>query len=168
MMCRRLLQVVALASGVQAGTAAQPAQGESAKANPLLGAWLITETSVTDQNGTTVNRTPEPGIYIFTQRHFSNMLIPGSPRALFGRPATQQERLNACDNFIADSGTYEYTQTTLTARNIIAKVPNVMPPHSSGALTYQWRLDGDRLTLTLRSGWAPRDGAITYKLSRLE
>jgi hypothetical protein len=69
-----------------------------------MGVWLITETSVTDHTGTTVNQNPEPGIYIFTQRHFRNMLIPGAARAPFGRPLTDKERLSACDDFIADSG----------------------------------------------------------------
>jgi hypothetical protein len=168
MMGDRLLPVVVLAFVVQGGTPAQPAPGGSATLNPLIGAWLISETSTTDHTGTTVNHNPEPGVYIFTQRHFSNMLIPGTARTPFSRPATEKERLSACDNFIADSGSYEYTASRLTAKNIIAKVPNVMPPHSSGALTYEWRVDGDRLTLTLRGGWAPRNGAITYRLSRLE
>jgi hypothetical protein len=74
----------------------------------------------------------------------------------------------AYDNFIADAGTYEYTDTTLTVRNIIAKVPNVMPPYASGPVTYHWRLDGEALVLTLRSAWAPADGEITYTLSRRE
>jgi hypothetical protein len=136
--------------------------------NPFVGAWVISRASITDPGGTTVNDSPEPGLYIFTGRHFSNMLIPGAERAPFSRERTEDERLEAYDNFIADAGTYEYTDTTLTVRNIIAKVPNVMPPYASGPVTYHWRLDGEALVLTLRSAWAPADGEITYTLSRRE
>lgn len=97
------------------------------------------------------------------------MLIPGPERAPFSQDRTDEERLRAYDNFIADGGTYEHTESTLTASNIIAKVPNVMPPYrTTGPLTYEWRLDGEDLVLTLHGGWAPRDGEITYRLSRLE
>jgi len=136
--------------------------------NPFVGAWVISRVSVTDPAGTTVNDSPEPGLYIFTERHFSNMLIPGAERAPFSPARTDDERLAAYDNFIADAGTYEYTATTLTARNIIAKVPNVMPPYASDPVTYQWHFDGEALVLTLRGAWAPADGSITYTLSRRE
>ena len=168
-MSYRMFLIVGLTVfGVQACTPAQPVESEQAASNPFVGAWLITETSVTDPTGTIVNENPEAGLYIFTERHFSNMLIPGSERAPFSQERTGEERLAAYDNFIADGGTYEYTESTLTANNIVAKVPNVMPPHASGPLTYQWRLDGDELVMTLRGGWALMDGEITYRLSRLE
>ena len=136
--------------------------------NPFAGAWLITETTTTDDAGTNVNKNPEPGVYIFTERHFSDMLIPGGERVPLGSEWTDAKRLKAYDNFVADSGTYEYTESTVTARNIIAKIPDVMPPHTSGPLTYRWRLDDEDLVLTLTGGWAPPNGEVTYRLSRLE
>ena len=155
------------ALGLQACTPAQPVESEPTASNPFVGAWLITETTVTDSTGTTVNENPEAGLYVFTERHFSNMLVPGAERAPFSQEPTDEERLGAYVNFIADAGTYEYTESTLSVDNIIAKVPNVMPPFGF-AMTYQWRLDGDDLFLTFREGWAPMDGEITYRLSRLE
>jgi len=162
-----LLAGLALIS-ITACTPAQPAESAGAAANPFVGAWIITETSVTNANGTRVNENPEPGLYMFTQHHFSNMLIPGATRTPFSAARTDEERLAAYDNFFADAGTYEYTESTLTATNMIAKMPHVMPPHATGPLTYQWRLDGDALIMTLRGGWAPRGGEITYRLARLE
>lgn len=141
-----------------------------ARRAPLVGAWLITSTSVTTPAGTSLNDSPQPGLYIFTDRHFSNMLIPSSEaRPPLSAARTAEERLTAYDNFIADAGTYELADSTLTVVNIIAKVPNVMPPHrSSRGLTYRYRLRGDSLTLTLRGGWAPPNGEITYRLVRIE
>jgi hypothetical protein len=135
-----------------------------------MGAWPIVETAVTDQTGTTVDDSPEAGLYVFTERHFTNMLVPGSARPPLSQTRADEERLRAYDNFIADGGTYEYAESTLTTRNIIAKIPNWMPPHApdDNGLTYQWQLNGDELVLTLRGGWAPRAGEITYRLRRLE
>ncbi len=140
-------------------------QSETGPQTQLIGAWLIAETSITTPEGTTTNENPQPGIYIFTDRHFSNMLIPNvEGRPPFSAERTDAERLAAYDNFIADSGTYELTDSSLTTHNIIAKVPNVM----NGSLTYRYSLNGDSLVLTLHGGWAPPDGEITYRLDRLE
>jgi hypothetical protein len=167
-MTYRHLFVLGLVVGVYACTQAGLVEREKASPNRLVGAWKIAQTSVTGPSGTSINENPAPGLYIFTERHFSNMLIPGSERQPFSVERTEKERLAAYDNFIADGGTYEYTDSTLTAKNIIAKVPNVMPPHSTGALTYRWRFDGDVLVLTLHGGWAPPNGEIAYRLERLE
>lgn len=105
-------------------------------------------------------------MYIFTERHFSNILIPNERRGLFGSTSTDQERLAAYDNFITDAGTYDATDSTLTTHNIIAKVPNVMT--GGPGITYRYRLDGETLVLSFSGGWAPRDGEITYRLRRLE
>ena len=132
--------------------------------NGLVGAWLIVETTITTPSGTTMNENPQPGVYIFTERHFSNMLIPEERRSLFGEERTDEERLAAYDNFIADSGSYELTDSLLTTHNMIAKVPNAM----DGGFPYRYILDGDSLVLTFDRGWAPPNGEITYRLVRLE
>jgi len=132
----------------------------------LVGVWLVTETTTTTPTGTVVNDQPQPGIYVFTEHHFSNALIPSGERALFSDAPTDQERLTAYDNFITDVGTYDATDSTLTTRNIIAKVPNVMT--GEVGITYRYSVEGDTLRLTFSGGWAPRDGEITYQLRRLE
>ncbi len=132
--------------------------------NGLIGAWLIVETTVTTPDGTTTDENPQPGIYIFTERHFSTMLVPREARPLFSEERTDEERLAAYDNFIADSGTYELTESLLTTDNIIAKVPNAMDYR----IPYRYTLEGDSLVLTFDVGWAPPGGEITYRLRRLE
>ena len=139
---------------------------ESGQGSPsaLVGAWLITETTTTTADSSWTNSTPQTGLYIFTESHFSNMLIHGpESRQLFPEAATPEQRLAAYDPFIADAGSYELTDSTLTTQNIIAKVPNVM----NAALHYRYSLSGDSLLLTLSGGWAPPDGELTYQLVRL-
>jgi len=130
----------------------------------LLGAWQIGETTVTTRDSTWVDSDPEPGVYLFTERHFSNMLIQGGPREPFPPNPNAEQRLAAYDPFITDAGSYVRTDSTLVTSNRIAKVPNVM----NSGVTYRYALSGDTLLLTFSGGWAPSDGEITYRLMRLK
>ncbi len=132
----------------------------------LLGAWLIVETTRTTPDSAWMNENPQPGLYIFTDRHFSIMLIPGdSPRTNLFPNAPPEQRLAAFEDFIADAGSYEATDTLLTMRNVIAKVPDVMNSGAGGP--YRYWLDGDTLTLSFTAGWAA-GGETIYRLVRLE
>lgn len=131
----------------------------------LAGAWLITETITMTADSTIVNKNPQPGLYLFTDRHFSLMLIPGEePRAVFDEDASPEERCEAFENFVADAGSYEATGSTLTMHNIIAKNPRAMNGGAGGP--YRYELSGDSLTLTFSRGWA-RGAEVTYRLIRL-
>jgi hypothetical protein len=132
--------------------------------NPLTGAWIIVETTITDSGEATVNGEPQPGLYIFTDRHFSTMLVPGTDRPPFSAGRTDAERLAAYDNFVADAGTYELQGNMLMTGNIIAKIPNGM----TARIPYRVGFEGEDLILTLESAWAPPNGSITYRLRRLE
>ena len=132
----------------------------------LVGAWLITETITKTADSTTVNKNPQPGLYVFTDRHFSLMLIPGEePRAALGEDASREERCEAFENFVADAGSYEARGSTLTMHNIIAKNPRAMNGGAGGP--YRYELSGDSLTLTFSRGWA-RGAEVTYRLIRLK
>lgn len=164
---RKFVVACVTAVGLQACIPAPPVNTDPAVSNPFSGAWLITQTGVTDAYGaTTVNDSPATGMFVFTQRHYSILFVPGAERApcRFSREVTSAECLSAYDNFSADAGTYVYDETTLTAQNMIAKIPDVM----KATAVFEWRLDGDALLLTLRGAWAPVGGQITYKLARLE
>ena len=164
MRLRDLLKIIIVCALLQ-GCVSTEQDGEASSPKQLIGAWLITETSVTTKEGTTTNENPQLGVYIFSERHFSNMLIPNAEgRSPFSEERTDEERLAAYDNFIADSGSYELTDSLLTTHNMIAKVPNAM----DGGFPYRYILDGDSLVLTFDRGWAPPDGEITYRLRRLE
>lgn len=154
---KRSLPILALVSiGACAPSGSSP--------DSLLGAWQIIETTTTTPDSTWVDSDPEPGLYVFTERHFSNMLIQGGPRAPFPTNPTPEQRLAAYDPFIADAGSYVRTDSTLVTSNRIAKVPNVM----NSGVTYRYTLSGDTLLLTFSGGWAPSDGEITYRLTRLQ
>ena len=157
--------IVALSLVAVTGCNDSPADYSDGQSS-LAGAWLITETTTKTPDSISVNKSPQPGLYLFTDRHFSLMLIPGEkPRAELPEGASLEERCEAFENFVADAGTYEVTDSTLTMHNIIAKNPRAMNGGAGGP--YQYKLSGDALTLTFSTGWA-RGAEITYRLIRLQ
>lgn len=134
----------------------------------LAGAWRIVETTTRTPDSSWVDDSPQPGLYIFTGRHFSIMLIPqDSPRAHLREDASPEERLAAYENFIADAGSYEASDSSLTMRNFIAKWPNAMNGGAGGP--YRYQLSVDSLTLSFKGAWAvDAGGEITYRLVRLK
>ena len=135
-----------------------------AQSSALQGAWTITEVSVTTPDTSWTEANPQPGLYIFLERHYSTLIVPGSePRELFSDDPPDAARLAAFSRFIANSGTYEVSGTTLTVRPLVAKQPEAM---SDNSFTYTYRVEGDTLRLTLSTAWAPEGGEIRYTLAR--
>ncbi len=133
--------------------------------NTLLGVWRITEVSVNSPDTTWTSKNPQPGLYIFSDRHYSTILVRGTEdRMPFTDDTTDEEVLAAFQIFIANAGTYEVTNTELTIHPFVAKLPNSM----NGGFTYWYTVHGDSLVLTFNWGWAPVGGEITYRLVRLK
>ena len=134
------------------------------KSSALQGAWTITEVSVTTPDTSWTEANPQPGLYIFLERHYSTLIVQGSePREFLSDDPTDAEFLAAFGPFIANSGTYEVSGTTLTVRPLVAKVPEAM---SDNSFTYTYRVEGDTLRLTLSAAWAPEGGEVRYTLAR--
>lgn len=108
--------LVAVVSGLISSAA-------SAQTPTLKGAWRVT--SVTSADGK-VNSSPEPGLYIFTDRHYSTQYVNAPRSAAAGQASPDKERLAAYDAFTANTGTYEVKGSTLTTKPIVAKNPSVM------------------------------------------
>jgi hypothetical protein len=102
---------------------------------------------------------------MFTDRYYSTMLVETDSHLPFPSQPTDEERLAAYDNFIANAGTYEVTDSTITVDITVSKNPNAI---TQRPFSYEYELEGDSLTLTLRAAFAPRDGSIQYRLVRLE
>ncbi len=135
------------------------------RSSALQGAWTITEVSVSTPDTSWTEANPQPGLYIFVERHYSTLIVQGSePRELLSDDPTDAERLAAWSPFIANSGTYEVSGTKLTVRPLVAKFPNSMSDNSGW--TYTYRVEGDTLRLILSAAWAPEGGEIRYTLAR--
>jgi hypothetical protein len=111
---------------------------------PLTGAWEVIERSYQRGDSSWVNRRPEVGRYVFTERYYGVQEIRESgPRPDFTDTTTEMERLAAFDVFHAHGGPYEVVGDRLIIRIDVAKSPNTM----SGEATYEYRLnfEGDRV-----------------------
>jgi Lipocalin-like domain len=155
--CRSLVVVAALfASATIAGrglpTKTSTLGRQTASASPdLKGAWKIVEQSARSPNGDwTVGATPHLSLYIFTDKHYSYMFAPGlAPRRLFaGDPnqPTDAEKVAAYNSFVAGSGTYTLTGSTLMFNAVLHKNPNEMNGHP---LRYEVEILGSTLRMTI-------------------
>jgi len=151
---------------------------QSSTKKPIEGAWKVIEIVVTGHNASNIPN-PQPGLILFTQKHYSVMWVPGNqPRSLFkGEGPTDQEKIAAYDSFVANSGTYELAGTTLTFHPMVSRSPNFM---AGGVSKSEVRIEGTTLWLTQkntdlsrRTGdrVAPSSGPASetrIKLSRVE
>ena len=114
--------------------------------SPLEGAWSVVSIRVTgpDSSGNTML---QPSVYLFGDKYYSMMRVTGSkPRALAAKDsATDAEKLSAYDSFIANTGTYEVADSTITTHPVVARSPNFM---SGGSDKYHFRVSGDTLWLS--------------------
>jgi len=139
------LTALAVSLLMACASAEAPEEPES----PIEGAWSIVSLAITNAEGTT---TPpvQPSLYLFGDRHYSIMRATGDgPRVLAATDsATDAERLAAHGSYIANSGTYEIADSTITIHPIVARSPNFM---AGGSDRMRFRVSGDTLWLTSSS-----------------
>ena len=131
---------------------------------PLEGVWKVVEIAGTGADASK-NANPQPSLFIFTRKHYSMMLVPGTqPRALFKSviEATNEEKISAFDSFVANTGTYGVMGSTLTFRPMVARYPNFMV---GGSAEYEFRIEGNTLRL---AGQATGPELTRLKLVRVE
>ena len=166
MRCKIGVIVAVLVAGALVLTRAQTAPS-------LQGVWRVTEVVVTGANAAT-NRSPQPSLYVFTRQHYSIMTVNGTaPRKDFGTAkdpskltdAEKIARYEAWDAFIANSGTYQVSGSTLTTRPLVAKNPAVM---AGPAATRAFKIDGNTLTLIQKSAAGQPVSETTTRLTRVE
>jgi hypothetical protein len=130
----------------------------------LEGAWQVTETRTSASASTGIPA--QPGLYLFLDRHYSMMYVPGpDARARFvGAQPTDAEKIRAYDSFVANTGTYELLDSLLITRPMVARSPNFM---AGGGDTLVYQINGDTLWLVSRQR-AENDPAPRRKLLRVE
>lgn len=121
---------------------------QSSTKKSIEGVWKVTEIVVTGDASNVPN--PQPGLIIFTRKHYSVMWVPGNqPRSLFkGENPTNEEKIAAYDSFVANSGTYEVADGTLTLHPMVARSPNFA---AGGVSKNQMRIEGTTLWLTQKN-----------------
>jgi hypothetical protein len=142
---------------VVAAAAAATLSGQQ-PANPLMGAWRVTE--LTDANGTIAN--PQPGLYIFAKQHYSFVRIQGT-RPLPDYPsndkATDAQKVEVFNALYMNTGTYTVSGNRIATVATVAKSKFAI---GGSGNQYEFAISGNTLTLTQRPQGA------TLKLTRLE
>ncbi len=146
------------------------AQEEDA-ADRLIGAWKIVQTVISNPSGEKVDESPPPGMYMFTGRYMSNLIVPEwRPRPMITSESSDEDMLAAYRNFIADGGEYWIEGDVMQTHNFIAKVPNFMRSDRKRGegIRYKFYFEEETLVITMTNqGWA-QSGSITYRLQRME
>lgn len=123
-------------------TSCERAERAEPTETPLEGAWRIVSI-----RADSANTTVQPSVYLFGDKYYSMMRVTGNQsRTLAAKDsATDAEKLAAYDSFVANSGTYEVADSTLTIHPVVARSPNFM---SGGSDKFQFRVSGDTLWLS--------------------
>ena len=157
---RRLKLAVIVIAVLALGGAAQAPTGSRGIPH-LQGAWQAIFSSYEAPDTSWQTNHPPANLYLFMKTHYSIMTEWGTePRQPFrdGRHPTEAEELAALRGLVANSGTYELTDSALTVRPIISRNPNFASdlPNSGHARTnrFSYRLHGDTLWLQRLRTWA--------------
>ena len=117
----------------------------------LKGVWEIRERNEAVGDESTTISDPQPSLFLFTDRYYAIMFIPGTePRPDLMvvqqqiRQASGEDVVAAFNTFVASAGTYEVSGSTLTRNIIVARIPGAM------GLTADWEyeVEGDTLKIT--------------------
>jgi|SRR6185436_10329695 len=127
--------------------AATTLSGQSAPANPLVGAWKV--------------EGAQPGLYIFTRQHYSFARIQGAPLPDYpsNDKATDADKVAVFNTMYLNTGTYTVTGNTLATRAMVAKSKFAI---GGAGNQYEFTVAGNSLTLTQKPS-----GAM-LKFTRLE
>ena len=160
---RRAVILALLAGVFPALLAAQAPPG-------LQGAWQVVEVTTTGPAGST-NSNPQPGLYLFTARHYSIIsVLSQEPRPAFTDPnnVTGEEALAIWTPLQAQSGTYEVVGGSLNLLPLVAKNPGVMRTGRKPDV-YAVTVQGNSLTLVQKGDAVGQlANPTTLRLKRLD
>ena len=127
--------------------AAATLSGQTAPANPLMGAWKV--------DGA------KRGLYIFTKQHYSFSRVQGEPLPDYpsNDKATDAQKVAVFNTLYLNSGAYTVSGNVLATRAMMAKSKFAI---GGAGNQYEFTISGNSLTLTQKPS-----GAV-LKLTRLE
>jgi len=106
--------------------------------NSLVGAWRVTE--IDDANRPPITN-PQPGLYIFTEQHYSFVRINGTgplPNYPSNDKATDADKVAVFNAIYLNSGTYTVTANMLTTKATVAKSAFVIAAKQPVRIRREW------------------------------
>jgi hypothetical protein len=132
----------------------------------IQGVWRVVEVTTTGPHAC-VNKNPQPGLYIFTAKHYN--ILRDTSREVRGTVndlsrITAEEALATFGPLMAQSGTYEVSGSVLRGMPIVAKVRPAEGKYGASN-TRSFKIDGDTLWMTqlddLKERLSNSTGAVT-------
>ena len=118
------------------------------KENVLLGSWDVREVHWISNDTTVTIKNAQPGILMLTPERYSIIWTPTryerAPFKILSKP-TDDEIKSGFGSIVFNSGTYSMTDSTITTKALLAKVPGF----EGGKQFYDYRLEKNLLTLTM-------------------
>ncbi|HSD33741.1 MAG TPA: hypothetical protein VLB49_17635, partial [Gemmatimonadales bacterium] len=136
------------------------------EAQSLRGVWQRIEAVVNKGPNAGRHTTDlQPGLAIFTDSHFSLMFVAGfEARPALSAAPTDEERGRVFGPFVANAGTYQFQDSILTRKPVVAKEPSVM---TGGSFVNRVRLVADSLWIITLSADSVETRAKWVRIERL-
>lgn len=137
------------------------------KIRDIVGVWQVKEVARQGGSGP-ITAKPLPSILIFTPRHYSMVWVfdTDPPRSFAERwSPTDAEKIERFDSLVVNSGTYEIEGNKLTARPIVARIPEFV----GGKLVCEYRIEEGTMELKfideysydgVQAPWVAKGGLI--------
>lgn len=125
-----------------------PKSFESKNSNPLLGSWKMQEIHYIYKDTTYIGKPITYGTFVFAPKRYSLLYNPWTtPRKAFdtlSKP-TDKEIKAAFQSIVFNSGSYNFTDSTLTTIADMAKVPGF----EGGKQYYNYKIKDSLLEITM-------------------
>ena len=126
-------------------------------AQDLMGSWNVKEVHWKTADTTYSIHKTQPGIFMINESTYSIQWVPTfqprKPFKVLSKP-TDEEMKAGFRSVVFNAGTYELTDSTLTATAVIAKVPGF----EGGKQFYRYTIEDNKLTLTMFDETYPDGG----------
>jgi len=114
--------------------------------NPLLGSWEMEKVAWKSPDTTISIEKAQPGVIMFTPKRYSLIWTPIKEKRkafeILARP-TEEEILAGFRSVVFNSGTYSFTDSSITTTALLAKVPGF----EGGRQFYRYSLEKDLINL---------------------
>lgn len=118
------------------------------KISPLIGSWEMQEIHWKTPDTTYSIQEAHPGIFMIDANRYAIIWTPTrdarTPFEVLSKP-TDEEIKAGFQSIVFNSGTHEFTDSTLTTTAIVAKVPGF----EGGKQYYRYSIDGKTMKLTM-------------------
>jgi hypothetical protein len=146
-------------AGVLVAALTVTAYAQTKGKSPVEGVWRVAEIQVIGGQNPQTMSSPQPGLYIFTNGHYSIMTINADkPRTAIpfqDAAPTDKDKVALYDHwapFTANSGTYTVKGSTLTTKPLVAKNEGVM---QGAGQTREFKIEGTTLWLIAKPAARP-------------